>query len=97
MSKIFATDRKVYCNQDNASYHKSSDYRDWFKENRKFIRVYNLPPYCPELNAVGCLRKYVRKSGTHNCYFETHDDMKKNIHATLRSMQKRPSAILVGI
>ena len=91
--KFFANDRKDYYIQDNASYHKSSDVWDWFKENRKFIKVYNLPPYCPELNAVERLWKYVRKSGTHNCYFETHDDMKKNIHATLRSMQKRPSEI----
>ena len=93
VQKFFTKNHKIYYIQDNASYHKSKDIWSWFKNNRKFIIVYNLPPYCPELNAVERLWKYTRKSGTHNCYFETHDDMKKNIHAALRSMQKKPSEI----
>ena len=91
--KFFTHNHKIHYIQDNASYHKSGDVWDWFKENRKFIKVYNLPPYCPELNAVERLWKHTRKSGSHNCYFETHDDMKINIHSALRAMQRKPYEI----
>ena len=63
------------------------------KENRKFIEVYNLPPYFPELNATEHLWKYTRSSGTHNRYFETQNEMKKTLHSVFRKIQRRPSEI----
>ena len=44
--------RKTVLIQDNASYHKDKDIWGWFGEQRKWLTVYNLPPYCPELNAT---------------------------------------------
>jgi transposase len=36
--------------QDNASYHKDDDTWARFKKNRKWLEVYQLPPYSPEFN-----------------------------------------------
>ena len=91
--RFFKKDRKAQYIQDNASYHKSDDVRSWFRENSKFIEVHFLPPYCPELNPVEGLWKYVRRSGTHNHYFGTKDEMKEPIRFVFRGMQKNPSKI----
>jgi DDE superfamily endonuclease len=36
--------------QDNASYHKDAEVWGWFKSNRHWLEVHQLPPYSPELN-----------------------------------------------
>ncbi len=38
--------------QDNASYHKAKEIWSWFKSNRHWLEVYQLPPYSPEFNAT---------------------------------------------
>ena len=57
--------------QDNASYHKDADVWSWFKSNRNWIEVHQLPPYSPELNAAERIWQHTRKTGTHNRYFVT--------------------------
>src|SRR3984893_5867655 len=39
--------------QDNASYHKDADVWIWFKSNRQWLEVHQLPAYSPELNPHG--------------------------------------------
>ena len=39
--------------QDNASYHKDAEVWKWFKSNRHWLEVHQLPPYSPELNPTG--------------------------------------------
>ena len=91
--KFFKNGRKVYYIQDNASYHKGKEIKLWFKKNDKFIEVYELPPYCLELNATEGLRQYTRGSGAHNRYFETVDEMKFTLHSIFRRIPKKPSEI----
>lgn len=79
VSQFFENNRPIYYIQDNASYHKDGDVWLWFKENRKWIEVFNLPPYCPELNATERLWKFIRKQGTHNRYFDTIDLLQENL------------------
>ena len=43
---------RIYLIQDNASYHKKQETYDWFKANRRYVEVFQLPPYWPELNAT---------------------------------------------
>jgi len=45
--------RKIYLIQDNASYHKDKIVWAWFSQHRKYMEVFNLPAYSPELNALG--------------------------------------------
>lgn len=85
--------RRVFYIQDNASYHKDADVWAWFKENRRWIEVYNLPPYSPEFNAAEPLWKHTRKVGTHNRYFETQDEIIETLDRVFHSIQKNPDQI----
>jgi transposase len=92
-TEMFEKNSKVYYIQDNASYHKSEETWKWFKENRKWIEVHNLPPYCPELNAAEALWKYTRRSGTHNKYFETEEHLHETLVNILGTMYENPKTI----
>jgi len=59
--------------QDNASYHKDGDVWEWFKSNRQWLEVHQLPPYSPELNPTERLWQHTRKNGTHNRFFSDPD------------------------
>jgi len=85
--------QKVYLIQDNASYHKDGDVWAWFSKHRKYIMVYNLPPYSPELNALERVWHHTRMYGTHNRYFATQDELRSALTSTFRSIQKNPSQI----
>lgn len=83
----------IFYIQDNASYHKDKDIWLWFKDHRKNIEVFNLPPYSPELNAIETLWHHTRMKGTHNRYFETKDEIIDTLTKVFRSMQKNPNQI----
>ena len=85
--------RNVYYVQDNASYHKDKDVWAWFGDNRKWLEVFNLPPYSPELNAAEPLWHHTRKAGTHNRYFATKDELGSSLFSVFKSMQKKPDQI----
>lgn len=90
VTQFFEKDRPILYIQDNASYHKDGDVWYWFRENRKWIEVYNLPPYCPELNAVERLWKFTRSETTHNRYFDSVGDLEVNLVGTFEKMNKNP-------
>ena len=85
--------RHVIYIQDNASYHKDKDVWAWFKENRKWFDVTNLPPYSPEFNAIERIWHYVRITGTHNRYFVTKEELVATLMSIFRSIQRRPEQI----
>jgi hypothetical protein len=66
---------RIYLIQDNASYHKKQETHDWFKANRRYVEVFQLPPYWPELNATERIWNYTRKHVTHNRFFERPQDL----------------------
>ena len=79
--------------QDNASYHKHEDVWAWFRENRRWWTVVNLPPYSPEFNAAERIWYHTRLTGTHNRYFATEDELTDTLIRVFRSMQRRPGQI----
>jgi transposase len=85
--------RKIFYIQDNASYHKDADVWQWFKDNKKWIEVYNLPPYSPELNATERLWHHTRITGTHNRYFDSEDELIGTLLQVFKKIQKYPSLI----
>jgi len=85
--------KKTFLIQDNASYHKDKNVWSWFSDNRKWLTVFNLPPYCPELNAEERLWHHVRITGTHNRYFVTLEELRDSVIRVFRSMQHRPGQI----
>lgn len=85
--------RKTFLIQDNASYHKDKEVWSWFGENRKWLTVYNLPPYCPELNATERLWHHTRLVGTHNRYFITIEELQDTVSRVFKSIQHAPNRI----
>ena len=85
--------RKTFLIQDNASYHKDREVWSWFKENRSWLTVHNLPPYSPELNATERLWHYTRMIGTHNRYFTTEGELLDTLLHVFCGIQKHPENI----
>lgn len=85
--------RPVIYIHDNASYHTEVNVRSWFDANRSWLEVHNLPPYSPEFNAQEPLWKYVRKTGTHNRFFSTEQEIVDCLTRVFRSMQRNPRQI----
>lgn len=81
--------KKIFYIQDNASYHKDGVVWEWFSNNRKWIEVYNLPPYSPEFNAAEPLWKYTRKVGTHNRYFESETEIMETLTQVFKWNSKK--------
>lgn len=93
ISHYYKNKQKIFLIQDNASYHKKSETYEWFSEHRKYIEVTNLPPYCPELNAIERLWHYVRVNATHNRYHDTQESLRKALFQTFETIQNNPHSI----
>jgi transposase len=76
--------------QDNASYHKDRDVWRWFKSNRHWLEVHQLPAYCPELNPTERLWQHTRKTGTHNRFFATVAELSATVTRVFTDMQQFP-------
>lgn len=79
--------------QDNASYHKAKEIWSWFKSNRSWLEVYQLPPYSPEFNATERMWQHTRRNGTHNRYFKTEDELFGTLTRVFGAMQDQPESI----
>ncbi len=79
--------------QDNASYHKDSDVWEWFSENKRWLHVKNLPPYCPELNATENIWHHTRVNGIHNQYFDSKEKIITNLEKIFYNIRKNPNMI----
>jgi transposase len=79
--------------QDNASYHKDADVWNWFKTNRPWLEVHQLPPYSPEFNPTERLWQHTRRNGTHNRYFASETELTATLTRVFVDMQSRPELI----
>ena len=79
--------------QDNASYHKDAEVWAWFRSNRHWLEVHQLPPYSPELNPTERLRQHTRKNGTHNRFFGGLDALLATLTRVFGEMQSHPQLI----
>jgi hypothetical protein len=79
--------------QDNASYHKDAQVWSWFKSNRHWLEVHQLPPYSPELNPTERLWQYTRQNGTHDRYFASQGELMATLTHVFRDMQYYPELI----
>lgn len=79
--------------QDNASYHKDAEVWNWFRSNRHWLDVHQLPPYSPEFNPTERLWQHTRKTGTHNRYFATAAELAGTLSRVFGEMQEHPESI----
>ena len=78
---------------DNASYHKDAEVWAWFRSNRHWLEVHQLPPYSPELNPTERLWQHTRRTGTHNRYFASEADLLATLTRVFGEMQSHPVLI----
>jgi transposase len=76
--------KKIYMILDNARYQKAYVVQDYAKE--LWISLQYLPPYCPHLNIIERLRKWLKKK-LRNIYFPTFDIFCNHILTILSSIQ----------
>lgn len=81
---------KIYLILDNVSYHKAKDLRPFLRENQKRLRLFSLPPYSPELNAVEMVWRETRKGSTHNRYFQYMRGLTRAVQTQFRTYQNEP-------
>ena len=79
--------------QDNASYHKDARVWGWFKSNRHWLEVHQLPPYSPEFNPTERMWQHTRKNGTHNRFFATETELMATLSRVFGDMQAHPETI----
>lgn len=79
--------------QDNASYHKDGEVWRWFAAHRRWLEVQQLPPYSPELNPAERLWQHTRRTGTHNRYFASGDELLATLTRVFGEMQAAPEII----
>jgi transposase len=84
---------RVYLIQDNASYHKQQQTCDWFAQHRRYLEVFQLPPYWPELNATERIWNYTRKHATHNRFFATPEHLCQALFRTFDNVRLHPQEI----
>jgi transposase len=64
---------------DNATYHTSGIVRQFLDELSDVFQVIWLPPYCPELNDIERIWKYVKGASVANFYFGDADSLRQAI------------------
>jgi transposase len=79
--------------QDNASYHKDAEVWSWFRSNRHWLEVHQLPPYSPEFNPTERLWQHTRRTGTHNRYFASRAELETTLTRVFGEMQCHPAII----
>ena len=82
--KLFKKIEEVYCDKenvyvfsDNARYYKSTMVKEFLKTSK--IKMTNLPPYCPNLNLIERLWKFMRKKVISVNYFSEFESFKNEI------------------
>jgi transposase len=90
---FYRRNHRVYLIQDNASYHKKQESRDWFAKHQRYIQVFPLPPYWPELNATERIWKYTRQHATHNRFFAKPEHLCQALFRTFEHARRHPEEI----
>lgn len=80
--------RKMVVILDNVRWHHAKLLEPWLKKHRDQLNLDFLPPYSPELNNAERIWKLTRKLCTHNCYFETLDELEDVISDCFNKWRK---------
>ncbi|MGW2184432.1 IS630 family transposase [Streptomyces sp. NPDC001719] len=76
---------------DNVNVHKTPELTQW-TERQEWLRVFYLPPYTPELNAVEGIWSLLKRSIV-NFLLSGIDHLEATIRSRLKQIQYRPDAI----
>lgn len=85
--------KKIFLIVDNLRVHHSKKVKKWIEERADKIKIFYLPPYCPDLNPDEYLNNDLKQNANRNDIPKDLDSLKKNTNSYMRSMQKRPEKI----
>jgi transposase len=78
--------RRIRLVCDNARYHQTRAVRDWLDGHRRWIEVYWLPPYCPDLNLIERLWGHLKRTVLANVLFTSIHDLVAAFRRGVRSV-----------
>lgn len=84
--------RKIFLIVDRHRSHRSKQVQQWLTENKKAIRIFYLPSYCPELNPDEFLNQDV-KAHLGKQRLQSKPEMIKKLNSHLKMRQKQPNVI----
>lgn len=92
---IKSTDRKVFLIVDNHSVHKSKAVKAWIaeEERAKWLRLFFLPSYSPQLNPDEYLNNDVKSNAVGRKRAKNKVELEKNVRSCLQSTQRRPAKV----
>ena len=93
LPEFYRRGHRIYLIQDNAFYHKKAETYKYFSQHRRYLEVFQLPRYWPELNATERIWNYTRKHATHNRYFETPKELRRVLFRTFGQVRRYPEEI----
>ncbi|MDI6819869.1 MAG: IS630 family transposase [Candidatus Hodarchaeaceae archaeon] len=70
---------------DNSPVHRSAESRRFLEENRRFLKVFNLPSYSPNLNEVEHINRQLKRGVCANVYHRSMKNLKKALRGYLKS------------
>jgi len=85
--------KKIFLIVDNLRVHHSKKVKKWIEERADKIKIFYLPPYCPDLNPDEYLNNDLKQNANRNDIPKDLDSLKKNTNSYMRSVQKRPEKI----
>ena len=60
---------RIYLIQDNASYHKAPEVKEWLRENHRYLEMFSLPAYSPRVQRDRTYLAIHEKIGDPQCLF----------------------------
>lgn len=86
-------DRKIYLVWDNLNIHKCKAVTAWLNQNDNKIKVFYLPPYCPELNPAEYLNCDLKRDVLSQVVSKTKEELKKKTTTFLRFLQRNSERV----
>lgn len=93
LPSFYRRGHRVYLIQDNASYHRKRETYEWLAQHRRYVEVFQLPPYWPELNATERIWHYTRRHATHNRFFAQPAELCHALFHTFEHVRRHPEEI----
>ena len=86
-------ERKVFLILDNHRVHHSKSVKAWLEKHTKFIELFFLPSYSPELNPDEFLNGNLKQKIRSGLPSRTQQDLIKKTRSFMKTLQKRPDHV----
>ena len=85
--------KRIVLIADNSPVHRSAESKRFLKRNDRFLKMFNLPSYSPNLNEVEHINRQLKKDVCANLYHENLRNLKKTLRGYLKNYGQKLSEI----